>query len=83
VSAVAADTPSRRPRLQPLQGAQTGAFTASVLTGEPGDAVIMHPRLLHVVAPNSLPGPRLPNRDRCQARPALDLTTDSRQFSVS
>lgn len=29
------------------------------LTGEPGDAVIMHPRLLHVVAPNSLGTPRL------------------------
>jgi Phytanoyl-CoA dioxygenase (PhyH) len=29
------------------------------LTGEPGDAVIMHPRLLHVVAPNSLDTPRL------------------------
>jgi hypothetical protein len=29
------------------------------LTGEPGDAVIMHPRLLHVVAPNSLPAPRM------------------------
>lgn len=29
------------------------------LTGEPGDAVIMHPRLLHVVAPNSLDAPRI------------------------
>jgi len=29
------------------------------LTGEPGDAVIMHPRLLHVVAPNSLTTPRM------------------------
>jgi ectoine hydroxylase-related dioxygenase (phytanoyl-CoA dioxygenase family) len=29
------------------------------LTGEPGDAVIMHPRLLHVVAPNSLHTPRM------------------------
>lgn len=29
------------------------------LTGEPGDAVIMHPRLLYVVAPNSLPAPRM------------------------
>jgi ectoine hydroxylase-related dioxygenase (phytanoyl-CoA dioxygenase family) len=29
------------------------------LTGEPGDAVIMHPRLLHVVAPNCLPAPRM------------------------
>jgi ectoine hydroxylase-related dioxygenase (phytanoyl-CoA dioxygenase family) len=29
------------------------------LTGEPGDAVIMHPRLLHVVATNSLPHPRM------------------------
>lgn len=29
------------------------------LTGEPGDAVIMHPRLLHVVAPNSLDTPRM------------------------
>jgi hypothetical protein len=29
------------------------------LTGESGDAVIMHPRLLHVVAPNSLPVPRM------------------------
>ena len=29
------------------------------LTGEPGDAVIMHPRLLRVVAPNSLSGPRM------------------------
>jgi hypothetical protein len=29
------------------------------LTGEPGDAVIMHPRLLHVVAPNSLHTPRI------------------------
>lgn len=29
------------------------------LTGEPGDAVIMHPRLLHVVAPNTLPAPRM------------------------
>jgi len=29
------------------------------LTGEPGDALIMHPRLLHVVAPNSLDTPRL------------------------
>ena len=29
------------------------------LTGEPGDAVIMHPRLLHAVAPNSLPSPRM------------------------
>lgn len=29
------------------------------LTGEPGDAVIMHPRLLHVVASNSLPTPRM------------------------
>jgi hypothetical protein len=29
------------------------------LTGEPGDAVIMHPRLLHVVAPNGLRTPRM------------------------
>jgi hypothetical protein len=29
------------------------------LTGEPGDAVIMHPRLLHVMAPNSLRAPRM------------------------
>jgi ectoine hydroxylase-related dioxygenase (phytanoyl-CoA dioxygenase family) len=29
------------------------------LTGEPGDAVIMHPRLLHVMAPNSLHTPRM------------------------
>jgi ectoine hydroxylase-related dioxygenase (phytanoyl-CoA dioxygenase family) len=29
------------------------------LTGEPGDAVIMHPRLLHVMAPNSLDAPRM------------------------
>ena len=29
------------------------------LTGEPGDVVIMHPRLLHVVAPNSLHTPRM------------------------
>ena len=29
------------------------------LTGEPGDAVIIHPRLLHAVAPNSLPSPRM------------------------
>jgi hypothetical protein len=29
------------------------------LTGEPGDAVIMHPRLLHVVGPNSLRVPRI------------------------
>lgn len=29
------------------------------LTGEPGDAVIMHPRLLHVVAPNALHTPRM------------------------
>ncbi len=29
------------------------------LTGEPGDAVIMHPRLLHAVAPNRLGTPRL------------------------
>ena len=29
------------------------------LTGEPGDAVIMHLRLLHVVAPNSLHTPRM------------------------
>jgi hypothetical protein len=29
------------------------------LTGEPGDAVIMHPRLLHVVGPNSLQTPRM------------------------
>jgi hypothetical protein len=29
------------------------------LTGEPGDAVIVHPRLLHVVAPNSLHTPRM------------------------
>jgi ectoine hydroxylase-related dioxygenase (phytanoyl-CoA dioxygenase family) len=29
------------------------------LTGEPGDVVIMHPRLLHVVAPNSLGTPQL------------------------
>jgi hypothetical protein len=29
------------------------------LTGEPGDAVIMHPRLLHVIAPNGLDTPRL------------------------
>lgn len=29
------------------------------LTGEPGDAVIMHPRLLHVMAPNGLQTPRM------------------------
>jgi ectoine hydroxylase-related dioxygenase (phytanoyl-CoA dioxygenase family) len=29
------------------------------LTGQPGDAVIMHPRLLHTMAPNSLEGPRM------------------------
>jgi ectoine hydroxylase-related dioxygenase (phytanoyl-CoA dioxygenase family) len=29
------------------------------LTGEPGDAVIMHPRLLHVMAPNALHVPRM------------------------
>jgi ectoine hydroxylase-related dioxygenase (phytanoyl-CoA dioxygenase family) len=29
------------------------------LTGEPGDAIIMHPRLLHAVAPNSLRTPRM------------------------
>jgi ectoine hydroxylase-related dioxygenase (phytanoyl-CoA dioxygenase family) len=29
------------------------------LTGAPGDAVIMHPRLLHVLAPNGRPDPRL------------------------
>jgi ectoine hydroxylase-related dioxygenase (phytanoyl-CoA dioxygenase family) len=29
------------------------------LTGEPGDAVIMHPRLLHAMAPNSLDTPRM------------------------
>jgi hypothetical protein len=29
------------------------------LTGEPGDAVIMHPRLLHVMAPNGLNVPRM------------------------
>jgi hypothetical protein len=29
------------------------------LTGEPGGAVSMHPRLLHVVAPNSLHTPRI------------------------
>jgi Phytanoyl-CoA dioxygenase (PhyH) len=29
------------------------------LTGEPGDTVIMHPRLLHVMAPNSLDAPRM------------------------
>jgi hypothetical protein len=29
------------------------------LTGEPGDAVIMHPRLLHTMAPNSLQAPRM------------------------
>jgi ectoine hydroxylase-related dioxygenase (phytanoyl-CoA dioxygenase family) len=29
------------------------------LTGEPGDAVIMHPRLLHAMAPNSLHTPRM------------------------
>ncbi len=29
------------------------------LTGEPGDVVIMHPRLLHVMAPNSLQDPRM------------------------
>jgi hypothetical protein len=29
------------------------------LTGEPRDAVIMHPRLLHAVAPNSLHTPRM------------------------
>ena len=29
------------------------------LTGEPGDAVIMHPRLLHVAAPNSPDAPRM------------------------
>jgi hypothetical protein len=32
---------------------------AEELTGEPGDAVIMHPRLLHAVAPNSLHTPRM------------------------
>jgi hypothetical protein len=32
---------------------------AEELTGEPGDAFIMHPRLLHVVAPNSLDTPRM------------------------
>jgi ectoine hydroxylase-related dioxygenase (phytanoyl-CoA dioxygenase family) len=29
------------------------------LTGEPGDAIIMHPRLLHVMAPNSRQTPRM------------------------
>jgi ectoine hydroxylase-related dioxygenase (phytanoyl-CoA dioxygenase family) len=29
------------------------------LTGEPGDAVIMHPRLLHTMAANSLDTPRM------------------------
>jgi ectoine hydroxylase-related dioxygenase (phytanoyl-CoA dioxygenase family) len=29
------------------------------LTGEPGDAVVMHPRLLHVLAPNRLQNPRM------------------------
>jgi Phytanoyl-CoA dioxygenase (PhyH) len=44
---------------------ETGAVVDGVhvrveeLTGEPGDAVIMHPRLLHVVAPNSLHTPRM------------------------
>lgn len=32
---------------------------AEELTGEPGDAVIMHPRLLHTMAPNSLNAPRM------------------------
>jgi len=29
------------------------------LTGEPGDAIIMHPRLLHTMAPNNLDAPRM------------------------
>ena len=39
------------------------------LTGEPGDAVIMHPRLLHVVAPNSLHTPRMMLLQFLQRRP--------------
>ena len=43
------------------EGADIGSVHVQVeeLTGEPGDAVIMHPRLLHVVAPNSLHTPRM------------------------
>lgn len=42
-------------------GAVVGGVPLRVeeLTGEPGDAVVMHPRLLHAVAPNGLPEPRL------------------------
>ncbi|MEV0715995.1 phytanoyl-CoA dioxygenase family protein [Asanoa sp. NPDC050611] len=29
------------------------------LTGQPGDVVLMHPRTLHVAAPNAGPGPRM------------------------
>ena len=43
------------------KGADIGGIHVQVeeLTGEPGDAVIMHPRLLHVVAPNTLGVPRV------------------------
>ena len=46
---------------QLIEGADIDGVHIQVeeLTGEPGDAVIMHPRLLHVVAPNSLDTPRL------------------------
>lgn len=29
------------------------------LTGEAGDVIVMHPRLLHAVAPNTLDTPRM------------------------
>jgi len=44
-----------------VEGAVVGGVHVRIeeLTGEPGDVVIMHPRLLHTMAPNGLDVPRM------------------------
>jgi hypothetical protein len=56
-----ADNDTDRTHRYLTAGADIGGVPVRVeeLAGEPGDAVIMHPRLLHVVAPNTLHTPRM------------------------
>ena len=52
---------SERERLFISEGGVVRGIEVRVreLTGEPGDAIVMHPATLHAVAPNGLDRPRL------------------------
>jgi len=68
--------PQRPDRNDRLMGRDTDvegtALRVVELTGEPGDAVLCHPRLLHTSAPNTADRPRLMRAARLYSRRFYD-----------